>query len=134
MKSTLRVDLGFAADASGNGVAYARAGSAGRVLRVAFPVKRFSGLQDREVGYAALQAVARALQQRGIVRANFVVEDPRLAGDLNEHRDVPPALTLAYVKLRCTLNQFEGYEIGEAPLETDLSQRARSEVALHVAA
>lgn len=134
MKSTLRVDLGFAADAGGNGVAYARAGSAGRVLRVAFPVKRYSGLQDREVGYAALQAVAAALQQRGVARAEFLLDDPRLAEDLNLHRDVPPALTLAYVKLRCTLNQFEGYAIGDAPRETDLSQRARSEVALNVAA
>jgi hypothetical protein len=48
---------------------------------------------------------------------------------------VPSALTLAYVRVRCSLNQFREYQIADpAERESDLTARARSEVAMHVAA
>jgi hypothetical protein len=131
------VAVGFAADSAGNGVAYVRLGEngAGRVLRVPFAVKRFPALLDREVGYAALAAVCAALRRRGVERVRLCLDDVRLACDLREHRDVPGALTLAYVRLRCSLNQFREYEIADPPeSESDLTARARSEVAMHVAA
>ena len=131
------VMVGFAADAAGNGIAYARLGEspAGRVLRVPFSVKRFPALSDREVGYGALAAICTALRRRGIESVHLCVDDLRLAGDLREHRDVPAALSMAYVRVRCALNQFRSYEIAEPPpSESDLTARARSEVALHAAA
>jgi hypothetical protein len=131
------VAMGFAADAAGNGVAYVRLGErrAERVLRVPFAVKRFPALLEREVGYAALTTVCTALRRRGIERVSLCLDDARLACDLREHRDVPSALTLAYVRVRCSLNQFHEYEIADPnPNESDLTARARSEVAMHVAA
>jgi hypothetical protein len=131
------VAAGFAADAAGDGIAYVRLGGAiaGRVLRVPFTVKRFPALLEREVGYAALAAVCAALRRRGVERIRLCLDDNPLTSDLREHRDVPPALTLAYVRLRCALNQFSEYDIGgPTPSESDLTARARSEVAMHVAA
>lgn len=134
---TTTVQVGFAADAAGNGIAYARLGdgAAGRVLRVPFAVKRFPALSDREIGYGALGALCTALRRRGIESIRLYIDDSRLAGDLREHRDVPTALSIAYVRVRCSLNQFQSYEIAEPPAgESDLTARARSEVALHAAA
>lgn len=136
MKGMLRAAVGFAADDQGNGVAYVRiAGSkAERVLRVPFGVKRLGGLRGREVGYAALHAVATVLRRHVSSGVTLLLDDPGLADDLREHREVPSVLTLAYVRLRCALNQFAQYEIAEGEGESDLTARARSELAMHVAA
>ncbi len=137
MKGTIGAAVGFAADRQGSGIAYVRLGSpqAQRVLRVAFTVKRYPALRGREVGYAALRAAASALRARGVKAVQFAVEDAALIEDLREHRDLPAALTLSYVALRCTLNQFDRYELTDAPQdESDLTARARGELALHVAA
>lgn len=136
MKGLLQVTVGFAADQAGDGVAYVRIGEAAEapVLRVPFTVTRYPALLEREVGYAAVTACASALRSRGILRTRLIVEDARLAQDLLEHREVPHALTLAYVRLRCALNQLREYEIAAADASGDLTARARSEVALHVAA
>jgi hypothetical protein len=136
MKGYVEAETGFAADTHGNGVAYARVmlGSTPRVLRVPFSVKRYPALCDREVGYAALTALAAALQKRGIPSARFRTDDARLADDLREHREVPGPLALAYVRLRCALNQFKEYDVAALPAECDLTARAKGEVAMHVAA
>ncbi len=137
MKGFVDAATGFAADANGNGVAYVRLMLAGtpRILRVPFRVKRYPALYDREVGYAALMAVGAVLQRHGIERVRFTVDDAHLAGDLVEHRDVPTPLTMAYVRLRCALNQFKEYDVvASAAGESDLTARARSEAAMHVAA
>jgi len=137
MKGFTDAATGFAADAHGNGVAYTRLMLRGtpRVLRVPFTLKRYPALLDREVGYAALAAVAGALGRRGIERPRFLVGDTQLVRDLAEHRDVPAALMLAYVRLRCALNQFKEYDIAVSVAgENDLTARAQSEVAMHVAA
>ena len=128
--------VGFAADERGNGIAYVRVGKApaGRVMRVPFTVRRYAALLEREVGYGALTAVAGALRRLGAERIRLTIDDGRLAGDLAEHRDVPAPLTLAYVRLGCALNQFHEYRVMASPAESDLTARARGEVAMHVAA
>jgi len=128
--------VGYAADDAGNGVAYARIMlQAPRVLRVAFRVQRQPALLDREVGYAALTAVCETLRRRGVERVRFLIDDAQLRADLRKRDNVPPALALPYVRLGCALNQFRRYEIGAMPAsDADLAARARSEVALHVAA
>jgi hypothetical protein len=137
MKGLVEAATGFAADVQGNGVAYVRLILAGtpRVLRVPFTVKRYAGLGGREVGYAALTAIVAVLRRRGVERARFAVDDEQLVIDLREHRDVPAPLTVAYVRLRCALNQFKEYEIvAHGASECDLTMRARSEAAMHIAA
>ncbi|HET9097666.1 MAG TPA: hypothetical protein VFN37_13480 [Candidatus Baltobacteraceae bacterium] len=137
MKGFVDAAAGFAADLQGNGVAYVRLtlGAAPRVLRVPFSVKRYPALFDREVGYAALTAAVAVLRGRGIERVRFTLDDAYLAGDLREHREVPVPLALAYVRLRCALNQFKEYDIAaSAAGESDLTARARSEAAMHIAA
>ncbi len=135
MKS-MSAAVGFAADARGNGVAYVRLGdSASRVLRIPFEVKRYPALLDREVGYAALTAVGTVLRRRGVRSLEMRIDDQRLAGDLLEHRDVPAPLTLAYVRLRCALNQLGDYGVAPAGADdADLTARARADVAMHAAA
>ncbi len=136
----IKAQVGFAADARGEGVAYVRVGDAGSttpgsLLRIPFKTKRFPALLDREIGYAALTAVARGLRERDVCRVALLIDDERLVEDFRDRRDVPMALDLAYVRLGCELNQFRDYEIDQAPVESsDLSARARAEVAMHVAA
>jgi hypothetical protein len=135
--TTVQATVGFAADAHGTGIAYVRlrVRQTESVVRIPFTVTRYPALLEREVGYAALTAVAGALRSRGISRVNFLLDDASLTRDLREHCDVPSAIAMAYVRLRCTLNQFYDYEVaclGEG--ESDLTARARSEVAMHVAA
>ena len=131
----VQVQLGFAADRLGEGVAYARlttrAGE--RLVRVAFRVARFDGLGGREIGYAALTAVAAMLRERGLERASFGLADGELVADCNEHRNVPPPLVLPYVRLRCALNRFAAYAVCTGG-DDDLEARARAELVLHSAA
>ncbi len=136
----VQVQLGYAADKVGNGVAYARLCSrtGERLVRAAFRVQLLQAAQDdtvvaRLISYAALAAVATLLSERNIDRAAFLVPDEALVRDRNEHRDVPSPIVLPYVRLGCALNRFKGYtlELGNDP---DLAQRARAEVALNHAA
>jgi hypothetical protein len=131
----IQVQLGYAADTLGDGIAYARlmtrAGE--RLVRVAFRVQRFPGLSEREIGYAALTAVARMVRERGLERATFLLSDPDLIADCTSHRDLPPPLVLPYVRLRCALNRFAEYQLCESG-DPDLEGRARAELVLHSAA
>lgn len=135
-RETIGVQLGYAAGPDGNGIVYARLTSrAGeRLVRAAFRVKRFSGIEGREVGYAAMTEIATVLRARGIENIAVAVPDPLLADDLVTHRPVPPPLVLPYVRLRCALNQFSRFSLTPGNEETDLAQRARAEVAFHTAA
>ncbi len=133
--------LGYAADRHGRGVAYARLvrrqaedGAGERLLRVPFRAQRFAGLDGREVGYAALAAVADLLHDRGVTVASFNLIDGQLIADVNEHRDVPLPLVIPYVRLGCALNRFASYSLQASSDAEDLAQRARAEVALHEAA
>lgn len=136
----LRATVGFAADERGEGVAYARvsrfaSAEQGALVRVPFRLQRMPALLDREVGYAALTAVAAHLKKRGVERIGFVVDDTRLVEDLQGRRELPQPLGLPYVRLGCALNQFREYDVEPLPDQgSDLSARARAEVAMHIAA
>ncbi|MEO6914155.1 MAG: hypothetical protein ABI182_09085 [Candidatus Baltobacteraceae bacterium] len=133
----IQATVGFAADEQGRGLAYARLSGRGgsRVLRLPFSLKRYPGLLDREVGYAALDAVAKRLRSAGVERVTFAIDDPQLLSDVAEHREVPLSLSLAYVRLGCALNQFREYHLHRAgEPAAELTARARAEVALHIAA
>ncbi|MBV9149043.1 MAG: hypothetical protein JO024_04215 [Candidatus Eremiobacteraeota bacterium] len=129
--------VGFAADDFGNGVGYVdlRTPRAQRVARVDFSVQRIPALLGREVGYAALTAVAKRIADSGFEEASFRVADPQLVDDLDGKAEIPPPLTLAYVNLRCQLNRFRlATVLADEPAADDLAARARAEVTLHVAA
>jgi hypothetical protein len=131
----LQAHLGYAADSLGNGIAYARLTSrtGERLVRVAFRVQRFSGLDAREVGYGAVAAIATLLGERGIESVEFYIPDEQLVADVSEHRAVPPPIVLPYVRLGCALNRMKDYALclGSDP---DLSQRALAEVTFSTAA
>ena len=134
----MRAAAGYAADEAGNGVAYVRAqlhARAPMTLRVPFKVRRRPALLGREIGYAALNAVAQSLRRRGFERVAFMIDDARLIDELQKRESVPPALTLPYVRLGCALNQFREYEIASLEAaDADLPARARCEIDAHIAA
>ncbi len=131
----LQAQLGYAADRYGHGVAYARlttrAGE--RLVRAAFRIARFPGLDGREVAYGALTAIAAMLSARGIDRVRFLLPDESLIADRREHRPLPPPIELPYVRLGCALNRFAAFDL-QAGEDRDLSARAVAEVELHTAA
>lgn len=127
--------VGHAAADDGRGIAYARVGTGPDefLLRLRFGVAEASALRQREAGYAALTAVVEALRARGARRVRLRFDDAALVADLNGHRDVPPAIVLPYVRLRCALNQLDDVEL-QLAANADLAQRARAEAVLNVAA
>ena len=134
---TTRIDLGFAADPVGNGIACARVveDERERLLRVPFSLRRLPALRGRDVTYAAVSAVAGDVRKLGITHAEFRVGDDRLAADLAERRMLPGALSLPYVRLRCALNQFRRARVAyDSEATRDPADRARSEIGLLAAA
>jgi len=134
---TIEATLGFAADDFGAGVAYVdlRTAQAQRLARVDFHVKRIPALLGHEVGYAALTAVAKRLADSGFQDASFKVADSHLVDGLEGRAEVPSALGIAYVNLRCQLNRFRAVRIqADEGAAEDLAARARAEATLHVAA
>lgn len=134
------VIVGFAAGRRGDGVVYASIPEAddgeGSLIRVDFRCRPLPALGGRDVAYAAVEALAAELLRRGHRAMTLHVDDPMLATDLADRRAVPGALTLPYVRLRCTLNRFrEATVIAAADRTTrDLTARARAEATLTVAA
>jgi len=59
--------------------------------------------------------------------------DHRFVEEVTTRRDVPEALVLPYVRLRCALNAFHDVEVGAGATD-ELMRRAGAEVALNVAA
>lgn len=133
-KRPLDVAVAYAANRRGDGVAYAAVAGEEQPLRVTFAVERRPGLQDREVGYAALFAVAGALAERRPRSVRMVIADERVVLDLAERRPLPLALALSYVQLKCRLNTFARAEVVAGPRLDDLENRARAEVELAAAA
>jgi hypothetical protein len=131
----LEVEVGYAAGPAGSGVAYAAFnGAEGReVVRLPFRIVRRGLLVERAVAYAALVTVARSLCKRGVTRVHFVMPDRQFVEEVTTRSDVPEALALPYVRLRCALNAFHDVEIGNGATD-ELMQRAGAEVALNVAA
>ena len=139
MKDGMTVEIGTGFGHGPRAVAYASyvvPGEPTVTERWHVPVTVRPALRGRDVGYAALAAVAGAVRDRGVRRATFHIDDQALADDLREHRTVPSALGVPYVKLRCLLNRFDHVEIVASATHAlhDLSARARADAALDVAA
>jgi len=133
-KKPLEVTIAYAANRHGDGVAYAAVAGDEQPLRVTFEVERRPALQDREVGYAALLAIAGVLASRRARNVRMSIPDERVVLDLAERRPLPLALALLYVQLKCCLNTFARAEVLAGPRLDDLENRARAEVELAAAA
>jgi hypothetical protein len=127
--------VGYAADGRGNGVAYARLslGRARRILRVAFRVDSPAPFPERAIGYAALTTVIHALSKRGFQQVRFALADADFVEEIASGRGVGEPLVIPYVRLRCALNSLARFSVRTTPTD-DLTQRARAEAALNVAA
>jgi hypothetical protein len=130
-RASAEIHIGYGVDADGRGVAYARTDAS--VLRLPFRISKRSSLLDRAGGYAAVVTVARALLKRGVASAHFRLPDRQLVEELTKQSRPPDELSLANVRVRCTLNAMTHCEI-EYDDCSELMQRARAEVALNLAA
>jgi hypothetical protein len=136
MGDRIQAAIGYAVSPQGQGVAYAHVlGAPARqeLLRLTFRVPPTLRSVDRSAAYAALTAVADELRLRGIRRVEFVVDQRELVDELTERRTLPETLVLPYVRLRCSLNAFSRSSVHAGKTE-DLTQRARAEAALNLAA
>jgi len=131
----IEAGVGYAADHRGRGVAYARlAGPEGaQLIRIGFRVAGSTPFGERAVAYAALTAVAQTLAKRGLRDVRFVVGDPAFAEEITSGRGVDDRLAIPYVRLRCALNSLAKFAMQTGAVD-DMTQRARAEAALNVAA
>jgi hypothetical protein len=127
--------LGFASDESGRGIAYLRMrrGSKERVLRRTFRFETHPEFVEREAGYAAMEAVL-PLVRKHARRVDIELDDVELFADLTQHREIPVALMLPHVRVRCALNVFESWTLGIGVEARDLTARSRAEISLPTAA
>ena len=134
-KPLVEVVAGYAAGAQGAGVAYAHVCGDGRqkVLRLDFRVSAPRECYDRAAGYAALTAIVRALCKQGIRAVRFVIGDAEFAREITTGRRVDERLAIPYVRLRCAMNSLANVDVQAGSVD-DLTQRARAEAALNVAA
>ncbi|GAC1306101.1 MAG: hypothetical protein NVS2B3_08000 [Vulcanimicrobiaceae bacterium] len=105
-------------------------------MRATFRCRPLSALGGRDVAYAALEALARVLLERDRRSVELRLDDVALVEDLGARRPVPQALTMPYVRLRCTLNRFREAKVVMAADRTtrDLTARARAEALFDIAA
>lgn len=127
--------VGYAADPRGNGVLYARLSSrhAERLVRIGFRVASRAPVSDRAIGYAALAALSRVLCKRGFREVRLVLGDGAFVDEVATGRGVDETMAIPYVRLRCVLNTFATFAVRTGTTD-DLTQRARAEAALNVAA
>ena len=145
-QQTAIATVGFAADADGHGIVYAKIWSTQSVVpakkrpesfvRVGFRTKARPALRGREVAYAAVETIAHEILRAKIDVVELCVLDESLATDLAERRNVPADLQLPYIALRCTLNRFASFSVVVCDNGTarDLTARARAELSLEHAA
>jgi hypothetical protein len=125
--------VGYAADRRGRGIVYARVSGAQaeHLLRVGFRVPL--PVCARAVGYAAVRAMIKMLVSRGVGEVTFVLGDAAFVRQVATGCDIDELLAIPYVRLRCALNTLTKYRV-RAGATDDLTQRARAEVALNLAA
>jgi hypothetical protein len=133
--TTVEAALGYAAGRRGKGVAFCRLATESRrhALRVPFQIAPRAPVNDRTVGYAALTEVAKALCQRGFRHVSFTLDDPQIVDEIRTHSKLDDTPVLAYVRVRCALNALDTFDVKSGTTD-DLTQRARAEVALNLAA
>jgi hypothetical protein len=100
---------------------------------VGFRVTAPRECRDRAAGYAALTAIVRALCKRGIRAVRFIIGDEAFAQEVATGRHVDERLAIPYVRLRCAMNSLANVDV-QAGTTDELTQRARAEAALNVAA
>ncbi len=124
--------IGYAVGPRGLGLAYARLTGSGsaKLLRSTF---RSLPASDRAGGYAAVTAIVRALRDRGFDNLRLVLNDAELVEEIAKRREPSQVLALPFVRLRCVLNTLSGFSVAAGATD-DLTQRARAEVALNLAA
>ncbi len=136
--SAADVIVGYAADPTGRGIAFAAIanGSGQGVVRVPFVTSPLALYDGREIGYAAVTAIGVELRRRGYARIRVRLGDDALVRDLAAPNVVAPALAMSYVKTRCTLNGFVSARVERADAReiADLEGRARAELSLRTAA
>lgn len=134
-EGSVEVLIGYAADERGAGIAYARLScpESSKLLRVGFRIEAPESCRERAAGYGALTAVSRALAKRSIQDVRFVLADEAFVEEIATGRGVVELLAIPYVRLRCALNALTRFSV-QAGGTDDLTQRARAEVALNVAA
>jgi hypothetical protein len=127
--------VGYAAGPRGEGIAYALLSASGkqRLIRLTFRVPDAAGFIDRASGYAALTTLAETLRARGLARVRFLLGDAALVAEINQRKVLADALVLPYVRLHCALNALSSYSV-RVQTTDDLTQRARAEAALNLAA
>ncbi|HEY6450652.1 MAG TPA: hypothetical protein VIX60_08240 [Candidatus Cybelea sp.] len=127
--------VGYAAAEAGNGLAYVRITGAQskQLLRIGFRVTASKPWSDRTIGYAALTAVSHALGKRGAREVRFILGNPEFVEEIATGQGVGETLVLSYVRLRCALNSLAKFGV-QAGATEDLTNRARAEVVLNVAA
>lgn len=131
----MKAILGFAGDGAGRGIAYLRMRRGGkeRVARRVFRFRAHPGLGERETGYAAMETMLPVLRKHAR-RIDIELDDAELFADLTQQREIPVALMLPYVRVRCALNGFESWTLGVGMDARDLTARSRAEISLPDAA
>ena len=138
-RDAVEILVGFAAGPNGSGLVYATARSSETQavqLRVPFSVRRSAGTDGREVAYAAVTALCKALRSRGGRAIQLRFGDAAIAAELRGDGTRHPALAMAYVSMRCAMNALGVVSVESAPAEAvaDLEVRARAETAFEMAA
>lgn len=131
------VSVGLVSDEAGDGTAYgiARRGFLETPFSISFQAQVRPALEGRDTSYAALLAVGSYVRRRGVRNVVIRFPDARVANDLKQRADVPAALTLPYIELRCSLNRFEDAEVVPLPAADAEAVVARAAAAaLHTAA
>ncbi|HTX60010.1 MAG TPA: hypothetical protein VMH02_10085 [Verrucomicrobiae bacterium] len=103
------------------------------MLRAAFRASPGAEHEPRDVGFAAVRAIAPALRKQ-IGEMQLQLDDAGLIADLTQRRELPNGLLIPYVRARCALNSFKCCELVQSDGPNDLAARARAEVSLRLAA